>query len=83
MKNDLRDQLQLFTIESPCIDICEVNNRGYCKGCYRSREERFHWNKFSDGDKSKIIKLCRRRGMRKRPKIKEDDQISSPNLTLF
>jgi len=83
MKNELRDQLQLFTIESPCIGICEVNNRGYCKGCYRSREERFYWHQFSDGDKSKVIRLCQRRKKRKRSASKSGDDESSPNLSLF
>lgn len=83
MKNVLRDQLQLFIIESPCIDVCEVNNRGYCKGCFRSREERFHWNRFTNEDKSKIIKLCRRRGMRKRKKGVEEPTPTAENLSLF
>ena len=83
MKNELRDQLQLFTIESPCIGICEVNNRGYCKGCYRSREERFYWHQLSDGDKSKVIRLCQRRKKRKRGTAKSGDVESSPNLSLF
>ncbi|WP_435277058.1 DUF1289 domain-containing protein [Psychrobium sp. nBUS_13] len=83
MKNELRDQLQLFTIDSPCIGICEVNNRGYCKGCFRSREERFYWHHLSDADKSKVIRLCQRRSKRKRAAGKGGDDDSSPNLSLF
>jgi predicted Fe-S protein YdhL (DUF1289 family) len=83
MKNELRDQLQLFIIDSPCIGICEVNNRGYCKGCYRSRDERFYWLQLSDGDKSKVIKLCQRRRKRKPTVGKDDNDASSPNLSLF
>lgn len=83
MKNELRDQLQLFIIESPCIGVCEVNNRGYCKGCLRSRDERFHWQQLSDGDKSKVIKLCQRRKKRKTATRKDTDEASPPNLSLF
>jgi len=84
MSKEIRDQLQLFSVDSPCIGICEVNNRGYCKGCFRSRDERFHWQKFSEGDKSKILKLCHRRRKRKSSQNKGDDEPQSPqNLSLF
>ncbi len=54
-------QIEIFEIPSPCKDICEVNNRGYCKGCYRSREERFGWNSFSNVEKKQVISLCQQR----------------------
>ncbi|MDN3378374.1 MULTISPECIES: DUF1289 domain-containing protein [unclassified Pseudoalteromonas] len=54
-------QIEIFEIPSPCKSICEVNNRGYCKGCYRSREERFAWNSFSNAEKKKVISLCQQR----------------------
>jgi len=83
MKTELRDQLQLFTIDNPCISVCEVNNRGYCKGCFRSRDERIYWHKFSDVDKGKIIKLCLRRSRRKKSKDKDSTIEVSSNLSLF
>jgi len=84
MSTEIRDQLQLFSIDSPCIGVCEVNNRGYCKGCFRSRDERFHWHQFSEGDKSKILKLCNRRSKRKPGLNKGDDEPDQPhNLSLF
>ncbi|MBQ4832866.1 DUF1289 domain-containing protein [Pseudoalteromonas sp. MMG010] len=54
-------QIEIFEIPSPCKSICQVNNRGYCKGCYRSREERFGWNNFSNNEKKKILSLCQQR----------------------
>jgi len=54
-------QIEIFEIPSPCKGICQVNNRGYCKGCYRSRDERFHWNKFTNAEKRKVISLCQQR----------------------
>ncbi len=54
-------QIEIFEIPSPCKGICQVNNRGYCKGCYRSRDERFHWNNFSNAEKRKVIILCQQR----------------------
>ncbi|WP_152086733.1 DUF1289 domain-containing protein [Pseudoalteromonas sp. A25] len=55
------EQIEIFEIPSPCKGICQVNNRGYCKGCYRSREERFAWNTLSNAQKRKVIVLCQQR----------------------
>ncbi|MGO2010809.1 MAG: DUF1289 domain-containing protein [Pseudoalteromonas sp.] len=54
-------QIEIFDIPSPCKGICQVNNRGYCKGCYRSRDERFGWNNFSNTEKRKVVVLCQQR----------------------
>ncbi|ALU45013.1 DUF1289 domain-containing protein [Pseudoalteromonas rubra] len=58
------EQIEIFEIPSPCRGICEVNNRGYCKGCFRSREERFHWHALSEQQKRKVIELCAQRQKR-------------------
>jgi predicted Fe-S protein YdhL (DUF1289 family) len=55
------EQLEFFSIPSPCIGMCQSGPRGYCKGCYRSREERLHWLKIDDQTKRIIIKACNRR----------------------
>ncbi|PAX99141.1 DUF1289 domain-containing protein [Pseudoalteromonas sp. HM-SA03] len=55
------EQIEIFEIPSPCKGICQVNNRGYCKGCYRSREERFEWNNLNNEQKRKVISLCQQR----------------------
>lgn len=84
MTEEMKDQLQLFTVDNPCVGICEVNNRGYCLGCFRSRDERFYWNKLTDGDKSKVLKLCQRRRRRKETKKQEAETVTPPqNLSLF
>ncbi|WMN60988.1 DUF1289 domain-containing protein [Pseudoalteromonas xiamenensis] len=55
------EQIEIFEIPSPCRGICQVNNRGYCKGCYRSRDERFQWNTMTDQQKRHVILLCQQR----------------------
>jgi len=57
-------QLELFEIPSPCIGVCEVNNKGFCKGCYRSREERLYWLELSAEQKRQVIRLCQSRKAR-------------------
>jgi predicted Fe-S protein YdhL (DUF1289 family) len=54
-------QFELLEIPSPCIRVCTTNNRGYCLGCLRSRDERFNWLKFSEQEKRIVIELCKRR----------------------
>lgn len=57
----LMQQIEIFDIPSPCKGICLVNNRGYCKGCYRSRDERFSWNSLTNAQKKKVLSLCQQR----------------------
>lgn len=57
-------QLEFFDIPSPCIGVCEVNNRGYCKGCLRSRDERLHWLQLTTLQKREVIRLCQQRKVR-------------------
>ncbi|MDX8000608.1 DUF1289 domain-containing protein [Xenorhabdus sp. Reich] len=60
----MAEQLEFFAIPNPCRGICESDSRGFCRGCYRSREERFMWIKLSDSEKRKIFRLCRNRYLR-------------------
>ncbi len=57
-------QLEFFEIPSPCIGVCEANNRGYCKGCFRSRDERLYWLQFTEADKRHVVHLCQQRKAR-------------------
>ncbi|OUS40435.1 hypothetical protein A9R00_06050 [Oleispira antarctica] len=52
------DQGEFFHTPNPCRSICTVNNKGFCKGCFRSREERFHWNEFTEYQKHLVVQLC-------------------------
>ncbi len=47
----MAEQLEFFPVQSPCRGICQSDERGFCRGCFRSRDERFNWNKMSDGEK--------------------------------
>ena len=57
-------QLEFFEIPSPCIGVCEVNNKGFCKGCYRSRGERLRWLELGAEQKRSVIRLCQVRKAR-------------------
>ena len=82
------EQSEFFSIDSPCKRICQMNNRGYCIGCFRNRNERLHWNSYSDFQKQLIINLCEKRHKRlleaKNEKIAaEHSRIKEAQLNLF
>ena len=58
------EQFELFDIKSPCIGVCQANARGYCIGCYRSRQERFTWKDMTDDEKREVLRLCKQREAR-------------------
>lgn len=75
------EQLEFFPVQSPCRGICQADERGYCRGCMRSRDERFNWQLMSDAQKQEVLRLCRQRLLRKlrtdkRPPIEDPEQPS-------
>lgn len=74
------EQLDFFTIPSPCVGVCQANNRGYCKGCFRSRDERFYWQQLTNEQKRNVIRLCKQRYQRvMRAKAQQNKQGDSGN----
>lgn len=73
----MAQQLEFFDIPSPCRGICQADELGYCRGCMRSREERFGWMKLSDPQKRDVLRLCRQRLLRQR-RNDNADQINPP-----
>ncbi|MGF1767232.1 DUF1289 domain-containing protein [Enterovibrio makurazakiensis] len=82
------EQLDFFTVPSPCIGVCQANNKGYCKGCFRSRDERFQWNDFSSEQRRNVVRLCKQRYQRiLKAKLAKDAMQSAeeinPQQSLF
>ncbi|WP_448566802.1 DUF1289 domain-containing protein [Thalassotalea ganghwensis] len=78
-------QLEFFDVPSPCIGICQSDDKGYCMGCLRTREERQNWINFSTDDKQKVIKRCmqrkkRKSGVAKTKPIEKEISIEQPSL---
>ncbi|WP_369311411.1 DUF1289 domain-containing protein [Providencia rettgeri] len=79
----MAEQLEFFDIPSPCRGICQTNEQGYCRGCYRTRDERFNWLKFSNAEKRNIIRLCRQRLLRATNKKITQDEAIDYQQSLF
>lgn len=76
-------QLEFFEIPSPCRGICQADDRGYCRGCMRSRDERFNWIKLSDPQKRDVLRLCRQRWLRQQRNDKSDPSNQPEQPSLF
>ncbi|MGK0382424.1 MAG: putative Fe-S protein YdhL (DUF1289 family) [Flavobacteriales bacterium] len=75
-------QIEIFEISSPCIGVCQSGPKGFCVGCFRSREERVHWINLEQDVQSKIIKACAARKRRAKviKKNLKSTTDSSPQL---
>ena len=73
-------QLEFFEVPSPCVSICESDEKGHCRGCMRSRAERQEWINFTNDEKQKVIKRCLQRKKRKlnQQKSKQAEPIVEP-----
>lgn len=79
----MAQQLEFFEIPSPCRGICQADERGYCRGCQRSRDERFGWIKMTDTEKRHVLRLCRQRLLRQQRAGKLPDEPLPEQPELF
>ena len=83
-------QLEFFDVPSPCVEVCQSNEKGYCLGCMRTRKERKEWSHFDNDNKQKVIKRCIQRKKRQKNKMSpqavvvnvpdEQQQVEQPSL---
>ncbi len=79
-------QLEFFDVPSPCVGVCQSDQKGLCLGCLRNRGERQNWNNFSCDEKQKVIKRCLQRKRRKEGLVKSKVvaiEVNSPQSSLF
>lgn len=73
-------QLEFFDVPSPCVGICQSDEKGLCLGCFRSRDERSEWITLTSDDKQKVIKRCQQRKKRKTGLVKEKIKEVTPEI---
>ena len=78
----MASQLELFELGNPCIGVCQTDERGYCLGCFRSRQERFNWQKMTSTEQQEVLRLCRDRSRRKRRSVAEPSSLPPTQLAL-
>ena len=62
-------QLEFFDVPSPCVGVCQSDEKGFCLGCMRTRDERKEWIKLDNDNKQKVIKRCMQRKKRQKKKM--------------
>ncbi|MDX5627113.1 MULTISPECIES: DUF1289 domain-containing protein [unclassified Brenneria] len=77
------EQLELFAVPNPCRGVCQADDRGFCRGCFRSRNERFTWGQMSDAQKQDVLRLCRQRMRRQQRMEKTTQPVEPQQPTLF
>ncbi|MEC5341357.1 DUF1289 domain-containing protein [Brenneria populi] len=77
------EQLELFTVPNPCRGVCQADERGFCRGCFRSRSERFAWGQMSDAQKQDVLRLCGQRMKRQQRVAKTTQPAESRQANLF
>jgi predicted Fe-S protein YdhL (DUF1289 family) len=46
---------------SPCINICSLDEQGYCRGCHRSRDEIAGWSTMSPQQQWEVLRALEAR----------------------
>jgi len=55
----------LSAVPSPCISICKLDeDRVYCTGCLRTRDEIREWSRVDDARRQEIVDIARARRAR-------------------
>tara|TARA_B100000809_G_scaffold45835_1_gene40228 strand:- start:165 stop:485 length:321 start_codon:yes stop_codon:yes gene_type:complete len=75
-------QLEFFDVPSPCIGMCQSDDKGHCLGCMRSRNERQDWKDFNNDEKQKVIKRCLQRKKRKKNQLNPKHEKTVMTLEL-
>jgi predicted Fe-S protein YdhL (DUF1289 family) len=80
-------QLEFFDVPSPCIGLCQSDDKGQCIGCLRTRTERQTWINLNSDDKQKVIKRCKQRKKRKDKAVNkkelEQEQVFEPQVEIL
>lgn len=48
-------------VKSPCKNVCTLDHKGKCVGCFRTIEEIANWSLYPDADKRKVLNLTQLR----------------------
>jgi predicted Fe-S protein YdhL (DUF1289 family) len=79
-------QLEFFEVPSPCVGICQSDDKGQCLGCFRTRDERLNWTSLDSDARQKVIKRCQQRKKRKSTPAKTkviENVVESPQASLL
>ena len=44
-----------MNIESPCVNICQLDDYGVCLGCFRTLDEIARWQRMTENERSTVM----------------------------
>ena len=56
-----------MNIESPCVNICQLDDHGVCLGCFRTLDEIARWQRMTENERSTIMAALA--GRKPEPKV--------------
>jgi len=51
-----------MNISSPCVNVCQLDSRDVCIGCWRTRSEIGRWTQMSESERITIMAALPARG---------------------
>jgi len=42
-------------VTSPCVNVCKLDSKNVCVGCFRTREEIAQWMQMTEAEKASVI----------------------------
>jgi predicted Fe-S protein YdhL (DUF1289 family) len=54
---------------SPCINVCSLDERGWCRGCFRTRDEIAGWIRMSAEQQWSVVRACDDRRLARVPAV--------------
>ena len=55
------DPLRSTAPASPCINVCLLDDQGYCRGCLRTVDEITRWTTLSADQQWIVVRACQAR----------------------
>ncbi len=55
------------TVQSPCVNVCELDRTDVCKACCRSKEEIAAWSQLDNQSKKQVIQNAYERALQRTP----------------
>jgi uncharacterized protein len=55
---------------SPCVNVCSLDEQGFCRGCMRTRNEIAGWIRMSAEQQWMVVRACDERRLSRFPAAK-------------
>ena len=61
-------------VSSPCLGVCQFNDGGFCKTCFRNTIEKANWPTLVESARAQVVAACARRKANQHPSRRSDPE---------